>query len=171
MLWGCVPPQQGSFVPFTVPDFLSAAVTQWGMDPIWDAPPPPSQAVPLPQHFGNAVEIPSGLTLEGPPGVANVPISVAGHSVRYDTDRQLWHCDIELNSGVAYFPFIRLALARYQPKSLPDAHLSRVVLADYVQLVPERAASIAFDGFDPTLLQLAVTGVLFANAPANHCCR
>jgi hypothetical protein len=64
---------------------------------------------------------------------------------------------------VAYFPFIRLALARYQPKSLPDAHLSRVVLADYVQLVPDRAASIAFDGFDPTLLQLAVTGVVFGN--------
>jgi len=158
-----VPPQQASFTAFTVPDYLSAVVTQWGMDPIWDAPPPPSQAVPLPQHFRNAVDIASGLTLEWPPGFGNIPISVAGHSVGYDADRQLWYCDIELDSGIAYFPFIRLALARYQPKSLPDAHLSRVVLADYVQLVPERAASIAFDGFDPTLLQLAVTGVLFAN--------
>ncbi|WMT73650.1 hypothetical protein [Bradyrhizobium sp. Ash2021] len=163
VLWGCVPPQQGTFTAFTVPDYLSAVVTQWGMDPIWDAPPPPSQAVPLPQHFRNAVDIASGLTLEWPPGFGNIPISVAGHSVGYDVDRQLWYCDIELDSGVAYFPFIRLALARYQPKSLPDAHLSRVVLADYVQLVPDRAASIAFDGFDPTLLQLAVTGVLFAN--------
>ena len=53
---------------------------------------------------------------------------------------------------------------RYQPKSLPDAHLSRVVLADFMQRVPDRAASIAFDGFDPTLLQLAVTGVVFGNA-------
>jgi hypothetical protein len=33
------------------------------------------------------------------------------------------------------------------------------VLADFTQLVPDRAASIAFDGFDPTLLQVAVTGL------------
>jgi hypothetical protein len=160
VLWGCGPPQN-PLAPLAlppIPPFLSASVTQWGIDPIWDAPPLPSQAAPLPQHFRNAVEIASGLTLEGPPGVGDVPISVAGHAVGYDIDRQLWYCDIELDPGVAYFPFIRLALARYQPKSLPNAHLSRVVLADFVQLVPDRAASVAFDGFDPTLLRLAVTG-------------
>ena len=33
------------------------------------------------------------------------------------------------------------------------------MLADFAQLVPGRSASIAFDGFDPALLQLAITGL------------
>ena len=40
--------------------------------------------------------------------------------------------------GAAYFPFIRLALARYQPVAFHGAHLSNVVLADFMPLVPDR---------------------------------
>jgi hypothetical protein len=160
VLWGCPPPQKSTFVAFAVPDFLKPYVTQWGMDPIWDAPPPPSQAAPLPDHFRNATIKESGLTLEELTDFRGVSLSVAGHEVAYDNDRKLWYCDIQLDPGVAYFPFIRLALARFQPRSLSDAHLSRVVLADFAQLVPDRAASIAFDGSDPTLLQVAVTGLI-----------
>jgi hypothetical protein len=50
-----------------------------------------------------------------------------------------------MDAGEAYFPFVRLALARYQPQSVPDAHLSRVVLVDFAQLVPNRSASVTFD--------------------------
>ena len=159
VLWGCAPPPHNTFSAFTVPDFLKPYVTQWGIDPIWSAPALPSQAVPLPDHFLNPVAKETELTLEELANNPGIPISVAGHPVGYDNDRKLWFCDIELDPGVAYFPFIRLALARFQPKSLPDAHLSRVVLADFAQLVPGRSASIAFDGFDPTLLELAVTGL------------
>ena len=66
-----------------------------------------------------------------------------------------------MDSGKAYFPFIRLALARYQPQSLPDAHLSRVVLADFVQLLPDRAASIMFDPIETTTVQLAINGLTY----------
>jgi hypothetical protein len=41
-----------------------------------------------------------------------------------------------MDPGNAYFPFVRLALARFQPDSIPDAHLSRVILAEFIQLVP-----------------------------------
>jgi hypothetical protein len=34
-----------------------------------------------------------------------------------------------------------MALARYQPISVPGAHLSRVVLADFAQLVPHRTVT------------------------------
>jgi hypothetical protein len=165
VLWQCSPPPTGTFTPFETPDFLKPYVTQWGMDPLWDAPPPPSQATPLLDHFLNAAAKETGLSLEELSQLPNVPLAVAGHTVGYDTDRQLWFCDIELDPGVAYFPFIRLALARFQPKSLADAHLSRVVLADFAQLVPNRSASIAFDGFDPTLFTLAVVGLTFNQAP------
>jgi hypothetical protein len=51
--------------------------------------------------------------------------------VFFDPDCRLWYCDIEVNWGTAYYPFIRLALARYQPTSLPTAHLSNIVLTDF----------------------------------------
>jgi hypothetical protein len=165
VMWQCSPPPGGTFTPFEAPDFLKPYVTQWGMDPLWDAPPPPSQATPLLDDFRNAVANETGLSLEELSQVPNVPLAVAGHSVGYDNDRKLWFCDIELDAGVAYFPFIRLALARFQPKSLAGAHLSRVVLADFAQLVPDRSASIAFDSFDPTLVNLAVAGLTFNQTP------
>ena len=40
---------------------------------------------------------------------------------------------IEVGTG-SYYPFIRLALARYQPTSITGAHLSNVVLADIMPL-------------------------------------
>jgi hypothetical protein len=39
-------------------------------------------------------------------------------------------------------PFIRLALARYQPKSIEKAELSRVVRADFAQYATDRVASV-----------------------------
>jgi hypothetical protein len=161
VLWGCSPPPHSQFLPFEVPDFLKGYVTQWGLDPIWTTTPPPSQAVPLPEHFLNAVKIGTGLSLDELSNQPFVPFSVAGHQVAYDLDRKLWYCDIVMNPGDSYFPFVRLALARYQPGSLADAHLSRVVLADFAQLLPDRAASITFDPLDPTALELAVTGLTY----------
>jgi len=47
-------------------------------------------------------------------------VAVAGHTVSYDQDRSLWYSDIQFDwstkSGTSYFPFVRLALARYQPE-------------------------------------------------------
>ena len=161
VLWQCPPPQHTNFQSFEVPEFLRSFVTQWGMDPIWDAPPVPSQAVPTQHAFTNAVAFADGLTLDELSHFPFTPVAVAGHSVAFDTNRKLWYCDITIDGGNAYFPFIRLALARYQPQSIADAHLSRVVLADFAQLMPDRSASITFDALDPTSLHLAVTGLTF----------
>ena len=51
-----------------------------------------------------------------------------------------------------------LGLARFQPNSVPDAHLSRVVLADFVQLTANRTASITRDPKHSDTLNVAVTG-------------
>src|SRR5260221_10902739 len=69
-----------------------------------------------------------------------------------------------MDPGGAYFPFVRLALTRYQPDSVADAHLSRVVLADFIQLLPDRSASITFDPIDTTSVLLAVDGLTY-NGP------
>jgi hypothetical protein len=78
--------------------------------------------------------------------------------VFYDPQRQLWYCDIEITHGGAYFPFIRLALARYQPSSSSGAHLSNVVLSDIIALTADRwlnVTPLADDG----RVRVAVFGV------------
>ena len=100
---------------------LRPYVTQWGSDPVWQSELPelPPTVAGFPSHAGWA----SGLTLdELPPSIAVV---VAAHDVHFDRDRKLWYCDIEIDPGDSYYPFVRLALARYQAHSVIGAHLSR----------------------------------------------
>jgi hypothetical protein len=111
---------------------LRPYVSQWGMDPIWAFN--ATYDLPSLENFKRAVKIQQDLTLDELPPDWNV--AVAGHTVEYDAERCLWYGDIEMYAGPSYFPFVRLALARYQPISLDKAHLSRVVLADVAQLAP-----------------------------------
>jgi hypothetical protein len=76
------------------------------------------------------------------PELPGVNFTVAGHNVGFDATRDLWYCDIDIDTGNTYFPFVRLALVRWQPNSLSGLEISPVVLADYVQLAPDRAAVI-----------------------------
>ncbi len=164
VLWGCPPPDHAQFQVFEVPELLRSYVTQWGMDPIWDGYPTTSEAVPRQDAFLNAVKFGAGLSLDELSQHPNLSFSVAGHSVAYDAARKLWYCDIEMDPGGAYFPFVRLALARYQPESVDDAHLSRVILADFIQLMPGRSASITVDPIESTNLHLAIDGLTY-NGP------
>jgi hypothetical protein len=101
---------------------------------------------------------------EPSPGVYRV--AVAGYKPEFDKDRGLWYCDIEIDFGASYFPFIRMALARYQPISVDDAHLSHVVLADYAQLAPDRTATVIYDPRNPKKIDLAVTGLTYQSSQA-----
>ena len=56
-------------------------------------------------------------------------------------------------------PFVRLALARYQPHSITGVELSRVTLADYAQLTPDRSAVITINPGDPRQAQVFIGGV------------
>jgi hypothetical protein len=125
--------------PSNIPDTLAPYVTRWGFDPIRAATDLPG-AAPQPQHFPLAAE--DGVGTDRILDENDLLVDVAGHDVGYDAERDLWYCDIEVDSGEAEWPFIRLALASYQPSSVGDLHLSRVVLADIVQLTPDRSATI-----------------------------
>lgn len=118
-----------------VPAEYQQFVTQWGVDPFWDSPRPKARAratdFPLrvmdAQHF--LQEMPNGQL-----------VTVVAHRVQWSPERRLWYADIAVAPGSTYMPFIRLALVRYQPHALPDAHLSKVVLAEFTQLLPRRRA-------------------------------
>jgi hypothetical protein len=86
-------------------------------------------------------------------------VTICAFDVNPDISRQLWYCDIEMDPGTAYFPFVRLAFARYQVNSIRGAHLSPVVLADFAQLVPDRTASVVTNPKDPNQVLVTVAGV------------
>ena len=130
------------------PDQLTPYVTDWGQDPLFLSASLPSRHPTL-ASFPLSPSSKHGftLTLDELPGQF---VDVAGHTVdltaNYDATRDLWFCDIDVDVGNAYTPFIRLALARYQPDSVDnisgEVPLSRVVLAQYMQLAPNRSASL-----------------------------
>jgi hypothetical protein len=81
----------------------------------------------------------TGLSLAEAPGNT---VAAIGHRPGFDPARGLWYCDIDIDAGTSYFPFVRLGLARYQPSSIPGTHLSRVVTPEWAQLAPDRTASL-----------------------------
>ena len=121
----------------TLEDSLKPFVTQWGADPIWEGAPTWSAA--LAAHFPGSKKSAPALSLEEIP----TPVAVAGYTPSFDPGRNLWYADIRIDLGDAYWPFVRLALARYQPMSVPNAHLSRVARTDFIQVPPTREAEIS----------------------------
>jgi hypothetical protein len=93
-------------------------------------------------------------------------VDVAPHDVYFDDERKLWYCDIEVTWGAAYFPFIRLALARYQPVALHGAHLSNVVLADFMPLVPDRWLNVT-QTRDPRTRRVTVFGHTYTDSSSH----
>lgn len=114
-------------------------LSQWGKDPLF-AGAAPSKKIDL-SRFPLKVAGGTGLSLPETEDQQRV-YGVAGHQVHYDKDRKLWYADIEVDAGASYFPMIRLALSRYQPSSIPDAHLSSVARTEFAQLVPDRTATL-----------------------------
>jgi len=135
-----------------------ALVTQWGLDPIWDAA--AIGSLPASGNFPLSVASESKLSLDEPTpqGLAGKGrVSVAGHEVGFDGAH--WYCDLTVETFEdSYNPFIRLALARYQPHALDDAKLSRVVLADFAQFLPDRSLLVTADPYHPRRLRVTVSG-------------
>jgi hypothetical protein len=152
----------------TVPTAKTTAppVSQWASDPVWQQAGPVNAAqLPLVdalhllglddrKEAGRPV---TGLVhstlvdVDGKP-----PVVLLGYQPEYNADRRLWFVDVDLDPGASFWPFVRLAVARYQPDSLPGLELGPVALCDFAQLTPERSAVVArtHDG----QVKVAVTG-------------
>lgn len=59
-----------------------------------------------------------------------------------DTVTGRWYVDVQLAPRDTYCPFVRLALARYQPHALPELRLSEIVPTEFVRLLPERSLTV-----------------------------
>jgi hypothetical protein len=131
-------------------------VTRWGRDPLWRSS-PPVFGRPREEDFRNAKMVAS-LRLHKD-DMENTEFSssfvtVIAYGVTIEDGRCF--CDIELDPGASYYPMVRLALARFQPHSIPGFELSRVVLADFIQLVPNRAVSVV--RLAENVFEVTVTG-------------
>ena len=143
------------------PETLQPFVTRWGSDPIWLSG--LVHQTPTLHHFPDATVRATDLILEEnpaiPAGEPNWGVAVAGHSVAYDSERKLWYCDITIDAGPSYYPFVRLALARYQPCSVTKTELSRVFTADCVQTTPERLVWVGPNPNNPFSVRVSLSGV------------
>jgi hypothetical protein len=135
-------------------DQFKALFTQWGNDPIWQTGDVLS-LVPATTDMANAAATATQLSIEEN---ASLQFDVAGYAVEFDQQRNLWYCDIEFNNYGVYMPFVRLALARYQPHSIQGVELSRIVLTDYAQLAPDRSAMVSIDPADTRRARVFVGG-------------
>jgi hypothetical protein len=92
---------------------------------------------------GDALPVapPATLPLGSIPG--SPPVTVLGYRPQYSVDRQMWYVDVAIDPGSTFWPFVRLAVARYQPDSIDGCHLSAPVQCDFVQLTPERITSVS----------------------------
>jgi len=130
-------------------------VSKWGADPIWmsaEVTPRAMSILQLDNLLHNA-----GLDDRSLPGqpvtpAAQLPlvtlpgqpiVTVVGYAPQYNAARKLWYVDVALDPGEHFWPFLRLAVCRYQPDSIAGCHLSAPVRCDFVQLPPERLTSVS----------------------------
>lgn len=154
-----------------IPDNLTAYVTQWGLDPIWLSKPTPSDNSPRVANFidPDAVHLSVSLEELGP----KLRFAVVGFAPQFDADRKLWFCDVAISPGESYYPFIRMALVRFQPNSLSDpktgndVFVSTVVQSDFCQIAPDREAIVKVEQ-DATNVSITVIGHTYRMNSAGH---
>ena len=135
---------------------LRPYTTQWGMDPLWRSV--AAEPLALDKFVGDGLrETGHNLVLAevDQPGLR---VDVAGYEPGYDTERHLWYANIEMEPGGAYYPFVRLALARFHPISVAGAELSPVVLADFMQVAPQRTITYDLNGISSSTLRIWAAG-------------
>ncbi len=116
-------------------------VSVWGQDPIWLR----KGLRTLDKsrvNTSNSAGIVTGVPLAEGAGT----VDLATYRPSFNRERGLWYFDIALDIEKAYFPFLRLALVRYQPESIGNLHMSRVVCTDFVQLSANRTSSVVDRG-------------------------
>lgn len=132
-------------------------VTQWGHDPIFATAGHLPVAWPQLSHFKETAWTRKNLSLVEAPSGTRRTVMAAAYAVDYDAETDRWFADIVIDQGSAYFPFVKLSLARFQPYALGGLELSPVVLADFAQLTPQRNASVTWAP-DRSSFTLTVSG-------------
>jgi hypothetical protein len=128
---------------------LRDKVTRWAND-VYD-PTVNSTQYMTPDFFSGSV---AGVNPDDPivvPGLGNNAhlFVFRGYPVEYDAEKELWFCDIRIiGSGMnsKTTPFLRLALAAFQPSSIGpagDLRMSGVTVTDPIQMSSDRKVTVS----------------------------
>ncbi|MFH8977011.1 peptidoglycan-binding protein [Streptomyces sp. NPDC017890] len=136
-------------VPVGTPATDAPGVTLMGRDPVHRSA---EVVAPTASTFTNAVRQAERLVPATPAGSPTV--TVVGFAPQFDRKGNRWFCDLDLDTGITCMPFVRLALVRFQPDSIPGAEISPVVVTDLVRPLADRELRVKLDDV-PTV---SVTG-------------
>ena len=145
-------------------DKLRPFVTEWGNDPVYRSAGSVPVSVPAPDNFEGWKSKDTMLVPAEYAG-GGLYVTAMAYDVQYDPDSDRWFADITVKQGNAYFPFLKLALARYQPYSLEGLELSPTVVADAVQLTPDRTAGVTWT---PTNFTVTLNGKSYIEADSGY---
>ncbi len=120
--------------------------TVWGKDPVFNSPELNQSNYPQKENFPFAADYDTVMLAED----ESSKMVIAAYNVLFDKEKQLHYADIPIDIKQAYFPFVRLCLARYQRDSIrkdgKDCCLSNSVTVDWLQVVPVRYTALYFKG-------------------------
>lgn len=130
---------------------LQRLYTGWGLDPIWSQPKRAKLFYIPPGAFTNRVvpDLPGPMVPSQFADRRDVPkedleVAVALYRPEYDKEERRWFADVHIQpDDYAYFPFVRLGLARFQPNAIEGCELSEIVATEFVQLTPDRSATVS----------------------------
>ena len=148
----------------TIAQGYTGYYTHWGIDPLHNST-QPDLLSPAPHDFRMNPTFDENVQY---PDKGNTRANVVAYPVLFDEQRQQWFCDLAINPKNMYFPFVKLAIARYQPHSVhkgdADCHLSPVVMADMMQLMPDRTSVIQFKKEEKnSVFSVSVSGVIYSD--------
>ncbi|MBI5294614.1 MAG: hypothetical protein HY869_03995 [Chloroflexi bacterium] len=119
----------------------------------------PAHASVLPQPLRTQSFPGADLVAENVPlPLHNLVSDLVAFKPRYDPKRDAWYCDIAFETSESYFPFVRLGLVRYQPKSLQDCQVSAIVPAAFLQPLPDRSLTVVRQAPDKLSVKLRGPG-------------
>lgn len=118
--------------------------------------PPGGRERGWPDAPGNPVAVAASVPLRDVRG--RPAVRVLGYRPEYDEATGRWFADVAVQETSALWPFLRLAVARYQPHSIAGCELSPVALTSWVQPLPARTLTVSRP--DTGHVQVTLTGVV-----------
>ncbi|WP_282947977.1 hypothetical protein [Cellulomonas endometrii] len=134
----------------------TAAAEGAGIRPPLGGEPPGGSERGWPDEPGSPVAVAASVPLRDV--VEHPAVRVLGYRPEYDAASGRWFADVALHETPALWPFVRLAVARYQPDAIDGCTLSPVALTAWAQPLPSRALTVGRP--DAAHVQVTLTGVV-----------
>lgn len=161
----CAKPDPSPLCKSPNPDDL-AFVTRWGADPT-AKPMGRMEALISPDRFSghcaslSSISMPFPNTQPGDPlSKAKVSVGVLLYKPQLEASTGRWYVDVGIDAGPSHAPFVRLALARYQPDAIFGCEMSTPLLLDPLRIPAPRTVEVRHPAGKPIVASVYGAGYL-----------